>query len=47
MNNKQTDKHILESKTIWKSTKKLAEIAKKIKTVKLLEHNNSTKKRTT
>ena len=31
MNTKQTDKHILKSKTIWKSIKQVAEIAKKWK----------------
>ena len=31
MNTKQTDKRILKSKTIWKSTNQVAEIVKKIK----------------
>ena len=47
MNTKRTGRHMLNSKTIWKSTNQVAEIAKKIKkNNKTLEHKKTTKKRT-
>ena len=45
MNTKHLGRHMLNSKTIWKSTKQVAEIVKKFKkNNKTLEHKKTTKK---